>query len=182
MADNLQKRPAKGILKNSSSFDKQETNAKKAKETKWDEMNIIATLHPADKDYGHMKIDEPKTPYSYGHGADELDASELAEKIKQSSKTPPKFLEEEESDEDDDADLTEEERQRRKEFKLKRKKHYNEYYAVQLARKLLEEEEEEDDEQTNAPSPSNSPPKSKPSPRSSPTPKVNTKMHPDKRT
>ncbi|KAK9892399.1 hypothetical protein WA026_019850 [Henosepilachna vigintioctopunctata] len=155
MADNLQKRPSKGILKNSSSFDKQDvhSNAKKAKEATFDEMNIIATLHPPDKDYGHMKIDEPKTPFNFDQDElDELDANALAEKIKLAAEKPPKFLQQqsdEDSDDDDDSDLTEEEKQKRKEFRQRRKKHYNEFYAVKLARKLLEEEDEDEDDIDN---------------------------------
>ncbi|XP_069692914.1 protein phosphatase inhibitor 2-like [Periplaneta americana] len=149
MAENLGKRPTKGILKSSTSFERPDSALKrKQKETKWDEMNIIATLHPPDKDYGHMKIDEPKTPYTYEIGEEEtdgLDANLLAEKIKLSGNEPPKAFargsgsESESSDEE-----TSEERAKRKVFESKRKAHYNEYYAVKLARKLMHDEENTD--------------------------------------
>ncbi|CAG0918714.1 unnamed protein product [Notodromas monacha] len=153
----LDAKPKKGILKNSSSFDKPGPAhlSGGSKETKWDEMNILATHHPPDKDYGHMKVMEPKTPFSYYNEADEemeghssagLDPSQLASQIGEAAGQPPKVMQEEDEDDEDYAHETEEDRAKRLSFEAKRKAHYKEFYAAQLARKLMERDELEEDD------------------------------------
>lgn len=152
MAHNLQKKPSKGILKTSRSVDGHDTGpstSKRSKEQRFDEMNIMETFHPANKDYGHMKVEEPKTPYSESvdsdiEPGDELDANILAAKLAASMNKPPRCVESDEDEEMHD----EEELRHRREFEIKRKKHYNEFQALQLARQLLAEDEEEEKSDT----------------------------------
>ncbi|XP_036611836.1 protein phosphatase inhibitor 2 [Trichosurus vulpecula] len=139
------------------------------KSQKWDEMNILATYHPADKDYGLMKIDEPSTPYHSMIGDDDevLSDSEtnetlppevLAGKLSAAEGSEPKFLvHDDESSEEEDA-LTPEEQEKRRQFEMKRKLHYNEGLNIKLARQLIsrelrgdEDDEDEDDDSEKRP-------------------------------
>ncbi|XP_026201696.1 protein phosphatase inhibitor 2 [Anabas testudineus] len=171
-------RPIKGILKNKSSG----TNVKSVpddvpvenpeqapglseddqqkKSQKWDEMNILATYHPADKDYGLMKIDEPSTPYNRMVGDDDDEgalsdsdghsgcaADDLASKLVAAEGSEPRFMkEEEESSEEEEEELTPEEQAKKKHFQMMRKMHYNEGLNIKLARQLIASELEDDED------------------------------------
>ncbi|NXE86372.1 IPP2 inhibitor, partial [Menura novaehollandiae] len=173
--------PIKGILKKSGSKASPAGAAIGARRTsptcdddehgkksqKWDEMNIIATYHPAGKDYGLMKIDEPSTPYHSMVGEDDEDpvsdseaneplrADVLSKKLAAAAEGKgPKIIarreESSEEEEEEDEELTPEEREKKKQFEMKRKMHYNEGRNIKLARQLIAKElhgeEEEDDE------------------------------------
>ncbi|CAL1593501.1 unnamed protein product [Knipowitschia caucasica] len=177
-------RPIKGILKNKNSGTHAQTlstegpgdvpeqvagfteDDQQKKSTKWDEMNILATYHPADKDYGLMKIDEPSTPYNRMVGDDDdgvlsdsdgqaLTADDLASKLIAAEGSEPRFMkdeeEEEESSEEEEEEMSPEEHAKKKQFQMMRKMHYNEGLNIRLARQLiaseLEGDEEDDDDE-----------------------------------
>ncbi|XP_058831522.1 protein phosphatase inhibitor 2 isoform X2 [Topomyia yanbarensis] len=148
------KKPCKGILKSSSSFDKHTTHQSGAasvshrKSAKFDELNVLQTYHPADKDYGHMKVDEPKTPYNYAeqHEIDQLDAELLAEKLRVAADRTDGASDDDDESSEEEEQLTEEQKKKKIEFERRRKAHYNEFEAIKLARKLIEEEHEDDDD------------------------------------
>lgn len=137
------KKPCKGILKPSTSFDKH-TVAGNRKSAKFDEINVLQTYHPLNKDYGHMKIDEPKTPYRVAEGdedsIDHLDFELLTKKLEDAAVC--KSFDASSTDDDEE---TPEQKLKRTEFEKRRKLHYNEMDAVRRARQLIEEEDDDED-------------------------------------
>uniref|UniRef100_A0A0R3S5V4 Protein phosphatase inhibitor 2 n=1 Tax=Elaeophora elaphi TaxID=1147741 RepID=A0A0R3S5V4_9BILA len=153
----LKLKPKKSILKQPSAEESKRIAEDRAH---FDEMNIIATHHPADKDYGHMKIDEPKTPYhGYSDSEDDgdnhaakatrrvslvgaVDPVKLAESIEAGTSIPPSYLIKNLPDDDSEVELTPEQIAHKCEFEKKRKMHYNEGAALLRAKELLAKDEE----------------------------------------
>ncbi|CAF2400108.1 unnamed protein product [Rotaria sp. Silwood2] len=159
---NLHMQPSRGILKSKKSIDdaKQDiqpetiapslnncpttgmtrSESRSHKIPHFDEMNIIATYHPPDKDYGHMKIEEPKTPYAPNDMIDEeilpevtntgIDPLTLAQRLNQSTIPSP----------DPSQSRRSRVAQHRKQFVTHRKQHYNEFEIVRLRKKEIEDE------------------------------------------
>jgi protein phosphatase inhibitor 2 len=127
----------------------------------WDEMNILMTNHPPNKDYGHMKIEEPKTPYNYDASGSEgeaisdddegkrnrLDPRALADRIQGvNSAAEWRNDEQAEASDEETKHMTAEEIAQRKAFNEKRKHHYNEFLMIQKARQLIAQDEDDENE------------------------------------
>ncbi|KAL3314439.1 hypothetical protein Ciccas_006936, partial [Cichlidogyrus casuarinus] len=118
--------------KSNKSILRKESDAKKPNKFRFDEENIRETYHPPGKTYGHMKIDEPNTPYERSDSNLEeqtsVNPADLFNRLQQSSEP--------------------EEIKHRKQFEDHRKMHYNEFQQVQeyLKNHAADEDDDEDDE------------------------------------
>ena len=141
-SSSIKKQPRKSILKNPH----EHHDHQKDKGASFDEMNILATYHPAGKDYGHMKIDEPKTPYR-SEERDDLDPEDISERLtkvtehaRERSRYDSGSGKSDNDFDDDDEHLSPEEKEKARKFREHRKEHYNMKKQIQLAKELLAKE------------------------------------------
>jgi len=139
----------KGILKTGSNSQYQKRQAT------FDEMNVLATHHPLEKDYGHMKIDEAKTPYHYGDddtGAMDctpVDSNELFKRLKETKNEVSSYEPKENTSElpENNKSLEkvepEENSDNPNKFEMLRKQHYNMKEVLKKSRQMMKEEDNE---------------------------------------
>ena len=125
-----------GILKNPGYHSKK----RETKEASFDELNVLATYHPPGKDYGLMKIDEPKTPYhsSTPDQSQPVNPDVLAKKLAKAGPSRREYATPLTSG--SEVDLTPEEQKRVKRFKDQRKMHYNMKEQLRKGKELAAKE------------------------------------------
>ncbi|KAM5296927.1 protein phosphatase inhibitor 2-like [Glossophaga mutica] len=172
-------RPTKGILKNKGSttssmvasdelqpelLPSRSGDEQRKKSQKWDEMSILATYHPADKDYGLMEIDAVSTPYHrmVGDDKDAMRDSEAAQALTPDTFTKksavaegsePKYRVHEQESSDEDGAFSSEKREKKRQFEMKRKLYCNEGLNIKLGRQLSSKnlDNDEEDEEMSEP-------------------------------
>ncbi|KAL1431983.1 hypothetical protein MTO96_013655 [Rhipicephalus appendiculatus] len=139
---------ARSILRVSKSATKQVSPVPSDASVKWNEENVKSTLHPEDKDYGLMKVNEPKTPFIHDATKEQgpVSAQVLAQRMEACSS---ETLDAARAQREEEAKMSEAEREHQQEFERKRKMHYDEFFAVKEAREKMkkgESEEQAEDE------------------------------------
>ncbi|TKR95233.1 hypothetical protein L596_009430 [Steinernema carpocapsae] len=129
----------------------------------FDEMNILATHHPAEKDYGHMKIEEPKTPFHHYSDSEPeegvsssqqrqrrvslvtgVDAENLVEALEKN--TAPVLVPGESDEPAEELEsLSPEQIKHKQDFEKKRRAHYNEGAVLKAAKDQMCSDEDDEE-------------------------------------
>ncbi|XP_037275965.2 protein phosphatase inhibitor 2 [Rhipicephalus microplus] len=139
---------ARSILRSPKGGSKQTSPVSSNVSVKWNEESVKRTLHPRDKDYGLMKVSEPKTPFIYDEAKKKspVSAEVLAQRIEA---LHSQTLNAARAQRENDANMSEAGRERQLEFEKKRKVHYDEFFAIKEAREKVKKgecEEQAEDE------------------------------------
>ncbi|KAL3225341.1 hypothetical protein MRX96_025876 [Rhipicephalus microplus] len=134
---------ARSILRSTQNGSKQTSPVSSNVSVKWNEESIRRTLHPPDKDYGLMKVSEPKTPFIYDEAKTKspVSAEVLAQRIKA---LHFQTLDAARAQRKNDANMSEAGRERQLEFEKKRKMHYDEFFAIKEAQETVKKGQSEE--------------------------------------